>query len=65
MVGPITGVIGSMMAVEAIKTIACAGDGLAGRMLIYDALYSEVRVIGLNRREDCETCGAGHPSAES
>ena len=64
-VGPITGVIGSMMAVEAIKTIAGAGDGLAGRMLIYDALYSEVRVIGLNRREDCETCGAGHPSAES
>ena len=55
--GPLTGVIGSMMAVEAVKVLTGAGEALAGRMLIYDALYGEVRVIGLNKRDDCATCG--------
>lgn len=57
--GPLTGVVGSMMAVEAVKVIALAGEPLRGRMLIYDALYGEVRVIGLERRADCPVCGGG------
>ena len=56
--GPLTGVVGSMMAVEAVKAIVDAGETLAGRMLIYDALYGEVRVIKLERRANCETCGS-------
>ena len=56
--GPLTGVVGSMMAVEAVKAIVDAGGTLAGRMLIYDALYGEVRVIKLERRANCETCGS-------
>ena len=55
--GPLPGVIGSMMAVEAVKLLAGAGEGLAGRMLIYDALYGETRGIGLKRRADCPVCG--------
>jgi molybdopterin/thiamine biosynthesis adenylyltransferase len=51
------GVVGAMMAVEAVKVIVDAGQGLAGRMLIYDALYAETRVISLERRADCATCG--------
>ncbi|MFO7540855.1 MAG: HesA/MoeB/ThiF family protein, partial [Chloroflexota bacterium] len=35
--GPLPGVVGAMMAVEAVKEIAGAGDSLRGRMLIYDA----------------------------
>ena len=55
--GPLPGVIGSMMAVEAVKLIADAGTGLKGQMLIYDALYGETRVIGLKRAADCPVCG--------
>lgn len=55
-VGPLPGVVGSMMAVEAIKVISGAGDPLRGRMLIYDALYGENRVITLKRRPDCPIC---------
>jgi len=58
-IGPLPGVIGAMMAVEAVKLIAGAGETLRGRMLIYDALYSETRIIGLTRRADCPTCGSG------
>jgi len=55
--GPLPGVVGAMMAVEAVKEIAGAGEGLRGRMLIYDALYGETRVITLARRTDCAVCG--------
>jgi molybdopterin/thiamine biosynthesis adenylyltransferase len=55
--GPLPGVMGSMMAVECIKTITGAGEGLRGRMLIYDALYAETRIIKVKRRADCQTCG--------
>lgn len=55
--GPLPGVVGSMMAVEAIKALTGAGETLAGRMLIYDALYGETRLIGLKRRAECPVCG--------
>ena len=45
--GALTGVIGSMMALEVIKEITGAGTSLAGRLLIYDALDMRMRVIGL------------------
>lgn len=56
--GPLPGVMGTMMAVEAIKELTGAGEGLRGRMLIYDALYGETRVINLKKRPDCPVCGA-------
>ncbi|WP_374423155.1 ThiF family adenylyltransferase [Paracoccus sp. (in: a-proteobacteria)] len=59
-VGPLPGVIGSMMALEAIKIIAGAGDALRGRMLIFDGLYGENRVMKIARRDDCAVCGSGH-----
>ena len=57
-IGPLPGVIGSMMAVEAIKVITGAGSVLRGEMMIYDALYGETRKIQLKRRPDCPVCGA-------
>lgn len=54
--GPLPGVIGTMMAVEAVKVLSGAGEALRGRMLIYDALYGETRVIAISRREDCPVC---------
>ncbi|MCG6902461.1 MAG: molybdopterin-synthase adenylyltransferase MoeB [Rhodobacter sp.] len=55
--GPLPGVIGAMMAVEAVKVIVGAGEPLLGRMMIYDALYGESRNIRVQRRPGCETCG--------
>ncbi|WP_172298805.1 HesA/MoeB/ThiF family protein [Pseudoruegeria sp. HB172150] len=55
--GPLPGVVGSMMAVEAVKQITGAGSTLAGQMLIYDALYGETRTIALKKRADCPVCG--------
>ena len=58
--GPLPGVLGSMMAVEAIKLIARTGEPLRGRMMIYDALYADTRLITVKRRQDCAVCGARH-----
>jgi molybdopterin/thiamine biosynthesis adenylyltransferase len=55
--GPLPGVIGAMMAVEAIKLITGAGSPLRGQMLIYDALYGESRTITVKPRPGCATCG--------
>ena len=55
--GPLPGVVGTMMAVEAIKVLADVGAPLRGEMLIYDALWSETRKITLKRRSDCPVCG--------
>lgn len=57
-VAPLPGVIGAMMAMEAVKQITGAGEGLAGRLLIHDALYAETRVIKISKRADCPVCGA-------
>ncbi len=54
---PLPGVIGAMMAMEAVKHITGAGEGLRGRLLIHDALYMETRVIGIEKRSDCPVCG--------
>jgi molybdopterin-synthase adenylyltransferase len=56
-VGALTGVIGSIMALEAIKEIAGAGDSLAGRLLLYDGLAATSRTIALPRDPGCPVCG--------
>jgi molybdopterin-synthase adenylyltransferase len=58
-VGALAGVIGSMMALEAVKWIARAGEPLAGRLLIYDALAAETRTVRLGPDPACPTCGEG------
>lgn len=63
---PLTGVIGAMMAVEAVKLIAGAGTPLRGKMLIYDALHGETRLFNLSRRLDCPVChGVGGPTGDT
>jgi adenylyltransferase/sulfurtransferase len=55
--GALPGVIGSMMAVETIKTLVGLGETLAGKLVHYDALYSEVRTVTVARQPDCAVCG--------
>lgn len=56
-VGALPGVVGSMMAAEAIKAITGAGASARGRLMIYDALWGESRQIAVKRRADCAVCG--------
>ena len=53
------GVVGTLMAAEAIKHILDIGNGLRGVMLIYDAIQSEIRIIKLNKATTCRVCADG------
>ena len=57
-IGALAGVIGSMMALEAVKLITGAGETLSGRLLIYDALAAETRTVRIAGDPDCPVCGA-------
>jgi molybdopterin/thiamine biosynthesis adenylyltransferase len=59
-VGALSGVIGSMMALEAIKLIVGAGEPLTGRLLIYDALAAETRTVKVGADPECPVCGGAH-----
>jgi molybdopterin/thiamine biosynthesis adenylyltransferase len=58
-VGALAGVIGSMMALEAIKWITGAGQTLDGRLLVYDALEAETRTVRIGPDPACVVCGGG------
>ncbi len=55
--GALTGVIGSMQAVETLKLILEIGESLSGRLLLYDALSGEFRTVKLRRDPKCPLCG--------
>ena len=55
--GALAGVMGSMMAGEAIKQITGAGKVLRGELLIYDSLYGETRKMAIKQRSGCPICG--------
>ena len=57
-VGALAGVIGSMMALEAVKLIVGAGEPLSGKLLIYDALCAETRTVRIGADPHCPSCGA-------
>ena len=59
-IAPLPGVVGSMMALEAVKRLTGAGDPLMGRLMIYDGLYGETRTMLAKRRADCPVCGRQH-----
>ena len=54
---PLPGVIGTLMALEAIKHITHAGETLSGRLMLFDALMADSRYIRVSRRADCAVCG--------
>lgn len=49
-VGALTGVIGTIMAMEAIKLLTGAGEPLVGRLLLYDALSARFDTVRYKRR---------------
>ncbi len=48
--GALTGIIGSMQALEIIKEITNTGESLAGRLLLYDAKSTRFQEIGYKRK---------------
>lgn len=55
--GSVAGVIGTLQATEVLKELLGLGTGLAGRLLIYDALETEFRRIAVPRDPGCALCG--------
>lgn len=54
---PLTGIIGSMQATEALKLAAGIGQSLSGRLLLLDALDMEWRSVKFRKDPDCAVCG--------
>jgi adenylyltransferase/sulfurtransferase len=52
---PVPGVIGSMMAVEALKYFAGI-DTNTSLLRLYDAAATEFHVLKIQKREDCQSC---------
>ncbi len=55
-IAPITGIIGCIQALEAIKLITEAGQLLTGRLLLLDGLTMEWNSMKLNKNPACPTC---------
>ncbi|MDQ5848099.1 MAG: molybdopterin-synthase adenylyltransferase MoeB [Pseudomonadota bacterium] len=53
---PLTGVIGAMQAMEAIKLLVVAGESLNGRLLIFDAKNTEWRSMRVKKDPACPVC---------
>ena len=55
---PLTGIIGTMQAAEALKLLCGAGDTLDGRLLLLDCLAMEWRSVRLSKDPACKVCAA-------
>jgi adenylyltransferase/sulfurtransferase len=53
---PLTGVIGTLQAAEALKVISGAGQTLTGGLLLFDARSSEFQRIRVKRDPGCAAC---------
>jgi len=56
-IAPITGIIGSIQALEAMKLIMSIGESLTGRLLLLDSLTMEWNSMKLRKNPACPTCG--------
>lgn len=54
--GVLPGLVGCMQALEVIKLILDAGRPLVGRMMHFDTLSSEIRVLKLRKDPNCLVC---------
>jgi len=56
-IAPITGIIGSIQALEALKIVLEIGEPLTGRLLLLDGLTMEWQTMKLKKNQNCPTCG--------
>ena len=55
---PLTGIIGTVQAAEALKLLCGAGETLNGRLLLLDGLRMEWRSIKLSKDPACKVCSS-------
>jgi molybdopterin-synthase adenylyltransferase len=55
--GALTGVMGSLAALEAIRAVAPFGEDSAGKLLLVDALALRFRTLALPKDPGCPACG--------
>lgn len=55
-IAPVTGIVGSIQALEAMKLIMNIGDTLTGRLLLLDGLTMEWNSLKLRKSPCCPTC---------
>jgi len=55
--GPVTGVIGVLQAIEAIKYLANVGRAMVGRLLVFDGLNGTFDEVPVKRDPGCPACG--------
>ena len=58
MLGALTGVMGSLAALEAIRAIVPFGEDSAGKLLLVDALSLRFRTLTLPKDPGCPSCAA-------
>ena len=55
--GALAGVVGTMQTTEVLKELLGLGTGLAGRLLLYDAMDVMLRTVNIPKNPDCPLCG--------
>jgi adenylyltransferase/sulfurtransferase len=55
--GAVTGIMGTLAAMEVLKELLGLGDSLAGRLMHYDGLKARFRTIALPADPHCPDCG--------
>jgi adenylyltransferase/sulfurtransferase len=53
---PLTGMVGSIQAMEAIKLLVGTGESLSGRLLVIDAGGAQWRTVKVARDPSCKVC---------
>ncbi|NRA27184.1 MAG: molybdopterin-synthase adenylyltransferase MoeB [Opitutales bacterium] len=56
--GVLPGTVGTIQATEAIKVLTGMGESLTGKLLCWDALSSEQRLLRISKNPNCPLCGA-------
>src|SRR6185503_9967932 len=54
---PLTGMVGTIQAMEALKLLVGTGESLSGRLLLVDALAADWRTVKVNKDPACRVCG--------
>ena len=53
---PVVGTLGTLQALEAIKVLLNLGEPLRGRLMLFDALSFDIRILKLKRDPHCAVC---------
>jgi molybdopterin/thiamine biosynthesis adenylyltransferase len=57
---PLVGIIGAMQAAQALQVLIEFGQPLVGRMLLWNALNTQIDEIRISRNPECVVCGQTH-----